>query len=308
MEQPLRGILMLCAATMCFSLSDATAKFLTGSLPPIEIAWVRYVVFTLLASLGMKRGGLASVGTRRPVLQALRGLGVAGSALLFIFALSRLPIAQATTINAVSPLLTVALSGPILREVVGLRGWVGVLAGFIGVLVVVRPGTSAFPPAAFLVLGSSLCWSAAVLITRRMAATERSAVTVFWTAASGLVALSLLLPIGFVVPTPSSLALTLMVGFISSGGQWLTILAYRHAAASVLAPLSYVQLIWSTGLGFLLFHATPDGWTLLGAAIIAGSGVYTVQRERLRLRATPGGPQQRLLSKEGQKSDVVRRS
>jgi drug/metabolite transporter (DMT)-like permease len=308
MEQPLRGILMLCAATMCFSLSDATAKYLTGSLPPIEIAWVRYVVFTLLASLGMKRGGLASVGTRRPVLQILRGLGVAGSALLFIFALSRLPIAQATTINAVSPLLTVALSAPILREVVGLRGWVGVLAGFIGVLIVVRPGTSAFPPAAFLVLGSSLCWSAAMLVTRRMAATERSTATVFWTAASGLVLLSLLLPFGFVVPSRFTLALTFFVGIISSGGQWLTILAYRHAAASVLAPLSYVQLIWSTGLGVLLFHATPDGWTLLGAMIIAGSGIYTVQRERLRLRAERRGAVQRPLSTEGKTPDAIRRS
>jgi drug/metabolite transporter (DMT)-like permease len=293
---------------MCFSLSDATAKYLTGALPPIEIAWVRYVVFTLLASSGARRGGLAGLGTRRPILQSLRGLAVAGSALLFIFALSRLPIAQATTINAVSPLLTVALSAPILREAVGVRGWAGVLAGFTGVLLVVRPGTSAFPPAAFLVLGSSLCWSAGMLITRRLAATERSTATVFWTAASGLVVLSVLLPIAFVVPTRFALALTLFVGVVSSGGQWLTILAYRHAAASVLAPLSYVQLIWSTGLGVLLFHATPDGWTLLGAFIIAGSGIYTVQRERLRLRAERGGAAKRSLSAGGTKSDAVRRS
>jgi drug/metabolite transporter (DMT)-like permease len=205
---------------------------------------------------------------------------------LFIVALSRMPIAQATTINSVSPLLVVLLSAPVLGEKVGLRGWLGVLAGFAGVLVVIRPGTGGFHPMAFVVIGSALCWSAAMLITKRMAASERGGTTVFWTAASGLVVLSLLLPFQFTVPTWPALGLTLLVGVVASSGQWLTILAYRHAAASVLAPLSYMQLIWSTCLGFVVFHAVPDRWTLIGAVIIAGSGLYTVQRERLRLRAS----------------------
>jgi drug/metabolite transporter (DMT)-like permease len=167
------------------------------------------------------------------------------------------------------------------------------LVGFTGVLIVVRPGTGAFNPAAFLVFGSALCWTFAMLITRRMASTERATTTVFWTAASGWLVLTLLLPFRFTTPTWSALGLTLWVGVVSSGGQWLTILAYRHAAASVLAPLSYVQLIWSTALGFLVFHAVPDRWVLIGAVMIAASGVYTVQRERMRLRAAvPARPLQ----------------
>jgi drug/metabolite transporter (DMT)-like permease len=253
----------------------------------------------------MLRGGLARVRTRRLLHQVARGLLVVGSAVLFIFALARLPIAQATTISSISPLLIVALSAPILGETVGWRGWVGVLLGFTGVLIVVRPGTGAFNPASFLVFGSALCWTAGMLITRRITSTERATTTVFWTAASGLVALTLLLPWDFREPTWSALGLTFWIGIVSSGGQWLTILAYRHAAASVLAPLSYLQLIWSTTLGFLVFHAVPDRWVLVGAVMIAGSGVYTVQRERMRLRRA--APVQPILIR-GTPSDAIRRT
>jgi drug/metabolite transporter (DMT)-like permease len=284
MERPLRGIALLVAATLLFSLSDATAKYLTGALPAIEIAWVRYIVFTLMAAGPLVRGGPAAARARRPALQILRGLGVVGSAVLFIMALAHLPIAEATTVGFASPLLITVLSVPVLGERVGLSGWFAVLAGFLGVVIVARPGTSEFHPAVLLVLASSLCWSSAMLITRRMAATERSSATLLWTAGTGLVVLTVLLPFGFRVPDAASLGLTLLVGLVASSGQWLTILAYRHAAASVLAPLSYLQLIWSSTLGFLIFRSIPDRWTLLGAAIIACSGFYTVHHARQQLR------------------------
>ncbi len=282
MERPLRGIALLVAATMLFSLSDTTAKYLTGSLPPVEIAWVRYVVFVLLTAIPLLRGGAPAARVRRPLLQVLRGLGVVGSAVLFIASLASLPIAEATTVNFVSPLLITVLAVPILGERVGTGGWLAVLAGFLGVLAVARPGTAGFHPAVVFVLLSSLCWSGAILITRRMAATERASATLLWTACTGLVVLTVLLPPVFRMPDVPTLALTILVGFISSGGQWLTVLAYRHAPASVLAPLSYGQLIWSSALGFLVFGAVPDRWTLVGAAVIIGSGLYTVQHARRR--------------------------
>ncbi len=284
MERPLRGIAMLVAATVLFSLSDATAKYLTGALPAIEIAWVRYVVFVALAVSLLVRSGRAAARTRRPLLQILRGLGVVGSAVLFIAALANLPIAEATTVNFASPLLITVLSVPFLGERVGLGGWLAVLSGFVGVLIVARPGSSEFHPAVLLVLASSLCWVMAMLISRRTAATERSSATLLWTACTGLALLTALLPFGARVPDAASLGLALCVGLVASGGQWLTILAYRHAAASVLAPLSYAQLIWSSTLGYLMFGAAPDSWTLLGAVIIAGSGFYTVQHARMQLR------------------------
>ena len=290
MERPLRGIAMLVAATVLFSLSDATAKYLTGTLPAIEIAWVRYVVFTLLAAGVAVRSGRHGMRTRRPVWQVLRGLGVVGSAVLFIASLASLPIAEATTVNFVSPLLITILSVPVLGERIRVGGWIAVLAGFVGVLIVARPGTERFHPAVLLVLLSSLCWSMAMLITRRMARSERASATLLWTAGTGLVLLTVLLPFIFRVPTLSAVGLALIIGLISSGGQWLTLLAYRRAPASVLAPLSYGQLIWSSTLGYFVFGAAPSRWTLMGAVIIACSGFYTVHEARMQQqrREAPG--------------------
>jgi drug/metabolite transporter (DMT)-like permease len=289
MERSLRGIAMLVGATVLFSMSDATAKYLTGSLPPIEIAWFRYVVFTLMATAPLLRSGRAGARARRPLWQILRGLGVVGSAVFFIASLATLPMAEATTVGFASPLLISALSVPVLGERVGLSGWAAVFAGFVGVLIVARPGTNSFHPAVLLVLLSSLCWVMAMLITRRMGRTERSSATLLWTAGTGLVVLTALLPSVFVMPDARSLGLSAVIGLVASGGQWLTILAYRNTAASVLAPLSYGQLIWSSALGYLVFGAAPDKWTIVGAVIIACSGFYTVHHARMQLHKREGG-------------------
>ena len=288
MERPLRGIVFFVAATVLYSSSDTMAKYLTGSLPAVEIAWVRYVVFTLMAASPLVRTGRAGLRTRRPLWQILRGLGVVGSAVLFISSLASLPMAEATTVNFVSPLLITALAVPVLGERVALGGWIAVLVGFAGVLIVMRPGTGGFHPAVLLVLLSSACWVSAMLITRRMAATERPTTTLLWTASTGLLVLSALLPFAFRPPGLAQVGIALMVGLVASTGQWLTILAFRNTAASVLAPLSYAQLLWSSTLGYLVFHAVPDRWTLVGAVVIAGSGFYTVHHERARLKARIG--------------------
>jgi drug/metabolite transporter (DMT)-like permease len=285
MDRPLRGIALFVVATVLFSLSDATAKYLTGALPPIEIAWVRYCVFVLLTASPLVRTGRAGARARRPLLQILRGLGVVGSAVLFIASLASLPMAEATTVGFASPLLITVLAIPVLGERVGLSGWIAVCAGFIGVLIVARPGSSEFHPAVLLVLLSSLCWSMAMLITRRMATTERASATLLWSACTGLVTLSLMLPFVFRVPDLRSVGLALVIGLVASSGQWLTVLAYRQATASLLAPLSYAQLIWSSALGYFVFGAAPDRWTLVGAAIIAASGFYTVHHARMQMRA-----------------------
>jgi drug/metabolite transporter (DMT)-like permease len=152
----------------------------------------------------------------------------------------------------------------------------------VGVLIVARPGSATFHPAVLLVLLSSLCWAGAMLITRRMARTERASATLLWTAGTGLVLLTVLLPFVFVVPTLASVGLAVVIGLISSAAQWLTLLAYRRAPASVLAPLSYGQLIWSSVLGYLVFGSVPSRWTLLGGAIIACSGFYTVREAQVQ--------------------------
>jgi drug/metabolite transporter (DMT)-like permease len=276
-EGPLRGILLILTAMALFSCTDATSKFLSGRLPPIEIGWIRYLVFVLMALPPVRRAGVRS-GRKR--LQILRGLGLVGSSIAFIYAVQNLPLADATSMGFVSPIFTLVLAVLLLGERVGPQRWIAVGAGLIGVLIVVRPGAGAFRLEAAFPVISAACWAGAMVATRRMVTTERPGTTLFWTAATGLIVLTLLLPIGFVWPTPFDLGLAVLIGVVASAGQWLVVLAYRHAPASLLAPFSYSQLIWSTTLGFLVFGAVPDGWTLVGALVIVASGLIVARAPR----------------------------
>ena len=284
MDNPMRGVALLLAATFLFSTSDAMSKILGASLPVVEVGWVRYLAFVLMMVAANPRSLRAAAKVRSVKLQVLRGVMLVASAMLFILALKFMALADAASVGFVSPLMITMLSVPMLGEVVGIRRWTAIAVGFLGVLIVIRPGTGAFHPAALLVIGSSLTWSVATILTRRMAATEDSRATLLWSASVGLVLLSCVVPFFWVTPSPGMLALNLAMGVVASGGQYLMVLAYRHAGASLLAPFSYIQLIWATGFGFLLFGTLPDQMTLVGAAIITGSGMYTIHRERIRAR------------------------
>jgi drug/metabolite transporter (DMT)-like permease len=279
----LRGCGFMLVATLLFSLSDTMAKYITQSIPAVELATIRYTVFVLMAASPLVRNRRASMRSRRPMLQILRGIGVVGSALAFILSLGSLPIAEATAINFITPLMITALAVPFLGEVVRVQGWIAVLIGFVGMLIVVRPGVHGLHPAALLVLLSSLFWSVAMLLTRQLVGVDRATVTLLWTAVTGLVLLMTLLPF-FLAPVTWRLAgLSVAVGVVASTAQWLAVIAYRHARATVLAPLSYAQLLWSSVLGLIVFGAVPDRWVVVGAVIIAASGVYVLQLERVRV-------------------------
>jgi drug/metabolite transporter (DMT)-like permease len=214
----------------------------------------------------------------------VRGLCVSASSVLFVYGIREMTMAQATTISFLSPLLITVLSIPLLGEVVGIRRWGAVAAGMTGMLIVVRPGTAGFQPAAFFGVASSICWAMALIITRKIAASDAPQTTIFWSALIGSVVLTILLPFEARWPTWWQLSLCLMLGVLSSVGQWLVVLAHRLAPASVLAPFSYTQLPWVTLGGYLVFSNLPDRWTLVGASIIIGSGLYTAHRERVRAR------------------------
>jgi len=280
----LRGVPLILATVTIFSVSDALAKHLGQFLPPVEVAWMRYATFLALTLAPALRGGSTALRSKAPALQILRGLALVGSALSFMVALRFLPLAEATAINFVSPIFITALSIPILGEVVGVRRWAAVAVGLAGVLVVVRPGGGDFGAEALLPVVTAASWALAVVATRKMAGADRPTVTLFWSAAVGFAVLSALLPFDFAVPTAGQVGLGLLLGLIASAGQWLIVLAYRHAGASVLAPFSYFQLLSSALLGFLAFGAVPDRWTLVGAGVIATSGLYTAHRERVRAR------------------------
>ena len=284
MDNPARGITLIVFAALFFSLSDAMAKYLSAWLPAVEIAWIRYIVFVIYAWLLLRRSG-GRVRVRNPLLQVARGLMLVGSAVTFMVSIRTLPLAEAATIGFGSPLLITILSVPFLGEVVGLRRWIAVTVGLLGVMVVVRPGTAAFQPAALFTIASSACWAVAIILTRKMSGADAAA-TLLWSAGSGLAVLSTLLGFEFVLPTAAQIVFCLILGVVASTGQYLMVLAYRHASASLLAPFTYVQLLWATMAGWMFFGAWPDRWTLVGAVIIVGSGVYAAQAERRSRRVS----------------------
>ncbi|WP_114946058.1 DMT family transporter [Microvirga calopogonii] len=280
-DRPLRGIILMLAALAFFSCSDAASKLMTASLPAVEVAWLRFCVFTLLV-LGtvVGTGQAHALRSKRPILQTLRALGVLGSSIFFIMGLAFLPMAEATAIAFISPMIVTALSIPILGEVVGWRRWSAVIVGLLGVLVVVRPGAEAFDPAAILPILSAASWAVALVVTRKMSGSDGPLVSLTYAAVVGLLVTSALVPFTWVMPGWREVGLGLVTGAASTIAQWLVVLAFQQARASVLAPFSYSQLVWSGLLGYLIFGNVPDEWTLLGASVIIASGLYTAHRER----------------------------
>ena len=279
-DRPLRGILTILGAVFCFTLSDAMAKWLGQAMPVTQINWIRYLVFVPFAWVLVARTAGGKVRVKQPRLQVLRGILLVFSALLYVLAIQTMPLAEATSVGFISPLLITALSVVVLREVVRAARWAAIVVGLLGVLVIVRPGTEAFQPAALLVVGSSSSWAVAVVLTRRMSGLDPTATTLLWSAAVGLVAMTLLLPFGWTWAPPGAWVLAVALGLVASAGQYLMIQAYRFAPASLLAPFSYTSLLWSTVFGWALFGGLPDLPTLIGAVVIVAAGLVAARPEK----------------------------
>ena len=282
-DRPFRGIALILASTVFLGLSDVTAKYLSATLPSIEIAWIRFLVFASIMAPAMVPGSpLFALRTPRPGLQLWRGVALLSSSLFFISGLRFLPIAEASATGFVSPLFVTALSIIFLGESVGLRRWLATATGLIGVLIILRPGTSAFHPAAFFPLISALAWACTLIMTRMMSGRERAATTMTWSSIAGVCILSALTPFVWVAPSWQDVLFGVFIGIASTAGQWIVVLAFRYADASVLAPFSYTQLLWVSILGYVVFGEVPDVWTVTGAVFIVASGLYTAHRERVR--------------------------
>jgi len=279
----LAGIGLMVAAGFLFTVMDATAKYLGQRYPVIEVAWGRYLFAALSLPLMVDRGGgFAAIRSRRLGLQLLRSLFLLGSTCFFWLAVKFVPLADATAVSFVGPLMVTALSVPVLKEQVGRRRWAAVLIGFIAALVIIRPGPGMANPASLLPLASAACFALYAICTRILSRWDGWATTLVWSAAAGLVLLSALAPLDWRMPDARGWAELAFLGFLGSLAHMLMILAYARAPASILAPLSYLQLIWSTVIGLVLFGNFPDAWTLAGGGVIAASGLYVIHRERQR--------------------------
>jgi drug/metabolite transporter (DMT)-like permease len=282
-DRPFKGIALILASTIFLGVSDVTAKYLSTTLPSIEIAWIRFVVFALIMVPAMTPGSpLFALPTNRLGLQLLRGLTVLASSLFFISGLSFLPIAEASATGFVAPLFVTALSIIFLGEKVGLRRWIATAIGLVGVIIILRPGSGAFHPAAFFPIVSALAWAGTLIMTRMMSGTERAITVMTYSSIAGVCILTALVPFVWVAPSWHDVMLGVFIGVASTTGQWIVVLAFRYAGASVLAPFSYTQLLWVSIGGFLVFGEVPDAYTVIGAAFIVASGLYTAHRERVR--------------------------
>ena len=274
---------MILLSTVFLGVSDVTAKYLSATLPSVEITWIRFMVFALIMTPGMVPGSpVYALRSDRPRFQLMRGVTLLGSSLLFITGLRYLPIAEASATGFVSPLFVTALSIIFLGERVGMRRWAATAVGLFGVLVILRPGTSAFHAAAFFPVVSALSWASTLIMTRMMSGRDPAITTMTYSSIVGVSILTLLVPFVWVAPSWHDLLLGLLIGVASTLGQWIVVLAFRYADASVLAPFQYTQLLWVSILGFLVFGELPDIWTVVGAVFIVASGLYTAYRERVR--------------------------
>jgi drug/metabolite transporter (DMT)-like permease len=282
-DRPFRGIALILASTVFLGISDVTAKYLSATLPSIEIAWIRFLAFALIMSPAMLPGSpLYALRTSRPGLQVMRGVALVFSSLLFISGLRFLPIAETSATAFVSPLFVTALSIVFLGESVGVRRWLATAVGLIGVMVILRPGSNAFHAAAFFPLVSALAWACTLIMTRMLSGREHAITTMTYSSIAGACVMCALVPFVWVTPSWHDILFGVLIGVASTAGQWIVVLAFRYGDASVLAPFSYTQLLWVSILGFLIFGEVPDIWTVVGAAFIVTSGLYTAHRERLR--------------------------
>lgn len=283
------GVLLQICALLLFVVMDTLLKLMVADFPVLQIIWARFFFAFLTVAIALRIvTGRFPWRSRAPGLQALRSLLLAGCSILFTAALAHIPLADATAVGFASPLITVALAAILLREHVSPRRWCGVALGFVGVMVALRPPFLTGAPlhwAYLLPLGTAFMFAFYAILTRRLAALDDSRVTIFHTGLAASLATSLAQPLVFVSAMPVEWGLMIAVGILGALSHGLLVLAYARTPASLLAPLSYTQLIWASLAGILVFSDWPDAITLLGAGIIAAGGLMTLLPQPTRHRS-----------------------
>lgn len=282
-EQRGRGIALRIGGISAFGAMMAALKYATShGAGPVEILFYRnlFSLPTIVASV-MLAGGLAAVKTRRPAAHAIRS--ILGLAVMFctFAALSKLPLAEATIISFSAPLFATMLSALVLRERVMWHRWGAIALGFLGVLIVVQPGNASLPVLGVAIGLIAAFGTAVVVITlRQIGETESAVATVFWFNIACIIVTALPMPFLFHDHTPFVWVALILGGVMGGIAQIMTTAAVRYAPVSVLAPFDYIQIVWATGWGFVLFAVLPSSTSVAGSALIVAAGCYVVWRER----------------------------
>jgi drug/metabolite transporter (DMT)-like permease len=282
-HKPLRGILLMMIAIATFAVMDTIAKYLSQSYPVGSVVWARYAINLLvLSAFLIARGEVRRIKTARPGTQVVRGLMLGASTLLYFTSLTVLPLAEAAAIGFVLPVFVAILAVPMLGERIDMPRVIAIVVGLSGALVVVRPGTALFTAYALLPVAMALCNAFYQILTRKIAGLEHPLTSLFYGSLIGTLMSTLLLSAGVAMPVGwFHWTLFLTLGVLATIGHFVLIRAFDYAPATLLAPFVYSQLFWVMLFGWFVFGDFPDGWSIVGMAVIVASGLYIANRQRL---------------------------
>ena len=279
------GFLLFLTALLLFSISDATAKYLSVFFAIPLLVWVRYVVQLVFMVVAVAPGqGRGILYTGRPWAMIIRGFMQVASTLFGLSAFRTLPLAEATALIFIAPVLVALLAGPMLGEKIRLRNWLATAIGFAGVLLIARPSGELNGIGVVFALCAALTYAFYQILTRRLAATEPPMRQLFYIALVGSVIMSFALPFFWrdVSPTLTQALMILSLGFYGGMGHFLFIRAFHESPASRLAPLVYIQMVWAMLLGWLVFDHFPDRMSIVGMMVIGGAGLILVLGRKIK--------------------------
>lgn len=284
-SSPLRGIVLMCAAVLCFTVMDALIKHLAGRYPTLQLVFARNV-FALIPVIYplLKEGGFKLLRTRRPIGHALRAVFGLISMCCFFYAYGQLELATVIAIGYSAPLFMTALSVPMLGETVGWRRWTAVLVGFAGVLIMTRPGVGMFDVTALIAVFGAFLYALVVVVIRKLGATEHPATIVLYFTFSSAVVSGAAMPFLWVAPSLADWPVLVGIGLLGGVAQLTMTRAFMQAPIAVIAPFEYSSMIWAAAIGYVFWGEVPDQWVWFGTAIVVASGLFILYRETLRRR------------------------
>ena len=269
-------------AWVMLPIMDGFAKYLSSDLPVLQITWARYfftVAFTLPIMFFFFRKNL--VWTDKPKLQLIRGLILLTANVCFFYSISIISLAKALTLAFIAPLIVTAFSPIFLGEKVGFRRWSAVIIGFIGSMVVIRPGFVEINLASLAALGTGVMYGFYLIITRKLSSSDNPLLTLLLTGVVGAIIVSFVMPFVWIKPTLNQWSMMAAIGIFACVGHLFIILSLKYADASKLAPFSYFEIVTNIIIGYYFFSDFPDKWTFLGLFIIILSGIYISRRENI---------------------------
>jgi drug/metabolite transporter (DMT)-like permease len=276
------GALLTMLAMFCYASMDAISKSLVVDYSVGQLMWVRYALMCLFAWVLVRRRGFrAAMKSRRPGLQIVRSLIAVVEGAMFVLAFRYLPLADTHAVAATSPLMVIALGVLFLGEKAGPARWLAVAAGFVGVLLIVRPGFRTIDWPMALPLAGALLWAGYQVLTRLSARSDPPDTALLWSAVVAFIATSFVGPLAWTWPTPAAWGLMIVVALIGAIAHYALIKALDYAEAGALQPYSYTLLVWAAVMGWLVFGNIPDHWTVIGALVVVASGLYTWHHDRI---------------------------